>query len=135
MVGRLPADDAVAKDIEDEGDVDAVRPGAHVGEVGDPETVGRLGAEVALDEVIGPQGALVGYGREDALAAHDATQALLAHETLDRATGDADAFALELPPDLAQAVAPPAGAVGATELGQQPLVAQGARRGGRVLAA
>jgi len=38
------------------------------------------------------------------LAAHDPGDAQLTHEPLDRAAGDADALAAQLPPDLAGAV-------------------------------
>src|SRR5450756_1905443 len=56
----LPADDEAAVGVEDERYVDETRPGAHVGEVGEPEAVRSLGGEVALDEVGRPRRRLVG---------------------------------------------------------------------------
>jgi hypothetical protein len=50
MRGGLPADDEAAVGVEDERYVDEARPGAHVGEVGEPEAVRGDGREVALDE-------------------------------------------------------------------------------------
>jgi len=48
---QLPADDLAAIGVGDEGEEDEPLPAAQVGEVGDPEPVGRSGVEVALDEV------------------------------------------------------------------------------------
>src|SRR5664280_1462004 len=59
VVRRLPADDVARVDVEDERDVDEARPGTHIGQIGDPETVRCAGAEVALDQVIGPRAALM----------------------------------------------------------------------------
>lgn len=53
VAGSLPADDEAAEGVDDEGHVDEARPSAHVGQVGEPEAVRRLGGEVAADEVTG----------------------------------------------------------------------------------
>ena len=49
--GHRPADDAAAKGVEHDGEVDKARPGRDVGNVGDPQPVRRLRGEVALDQV------------------------------------------------------------------------------------
>jgi hypothetical protein len=73
VVGRLPAADEAAESIKDEGHTDKPRPGAHGGQVGDPEAVRGGGGTVALHEIVGTQGALIGSGRKDLLATHNAS--------------------------------------------------------------
>jgi len=48
---QLPADDSAAEGVDHEGKERSALPGAQLGEVPDPEPVGRRSAEVALDEV------------------------------------------------------------------------------------
>jgi hypothetical protein len=45
---RVPAHDALGVDVHDERDVDHRGPGPHVGEVGNPDPVGRWRGEVAV---------------------------------------------------------------------------------------
>ena len=56
--GNVPGDDALGEHIDDEGDVAEPGPGTRVGEVGDPNPVGRLGPELALEQVAGAIGVL-----------------------------------------------------------------------------
>jgi hypothetical protein len=49
-----PANDASAERVEDHGEIEKAGPGRDVGDVGDPQPIGRRGAEVALDQV-GPR--------------------------------------------------------------------------------
>src|SRR5690349_9828817 len=72
--GCLPADDHPRVDVGDEGDVDEPRPGADVGQVGNPEAVRGAGAEAAIDEIPRPVGLYPWDRRELRLAAHDATE-------------------------------------------------------------
>ena len=56
----------------DKGDVREARPGPHVGEVRDPESVGDRRPEVAVHEVCGPGRVLVRHGRAPDLPTHHA---------------------------------------------------------------
>ena len=49
--GQLPAHDAAAEHVDDEGGVDPAGEGAAVGDVRDPQLVGCVGAELPLDQV------------------------------------------------------------------------------------
>jgi hypothetical protein len=49
MSGHGPADDAAAESVEDHCQVEKARPGRDISDVGDPQTVGRRGGEVAFD--------------------------------------------------------------------------------------
>ena len=85
--GGLPADDHPRVDVGDERDVDEPRPGADVGQVGDPEPVRGAGDEAAIDEIPRPVGLIAGDRRELRLAAHDTTQPQLAHQPGDACSG------------------------------------------------
>ena len=58
VTGQLPADDAAAVGVQDEGEEHQTLPAAQVGQVGDPQAIGRLDGEMALHAV----GAAVGVG-------------------------------------------------------------------------
>ena len=49
VIGELPANDPAREDVDDEAEVDHALPAANVGEVRDPEPVGAVGAEMAID--------------------------------------------------------------------------------------
>ncbi len=49
--GQLPAHDAAAEDVDDKGGVDPAGEGAAVGDVSDPQLIGRVGGEMPLDQV------------------------------------------------------------------------------------
>jgi hypothetical protein len=100
-----PADDATGVDVHDERDVDPARPGRHVRQVGDPQPVRCRRSELPLHEVVGAGVDLPSGDRGPLdLAAHGSEQTELAHQPLDLAARDDVAFALQLPPDLADAV-------------------------------
>ena len=65
--GQLPADDLAGEGVDHEGEERRALPGAQVGEVADPEPVGALGAEVALDQVGPAVGLGVGFCRAPGL--------------------------------------------------------------------
>ena len=50
-LGDLPTDDHAREDVDDESGVETAAMGFHVGEVGNPELVGRSRGEVAIDQV------------------------------------------------------------------------------------
>src|SRR5205823_2532664 len=120
----LPADDHPRVGVRDEGDVDEPRPGADVRQVSDPKPVRRAGTEAAIDEIPWPIGLILRNRRELRLAPNDATEPELAHQAGDGATGDPDAFAVELRPDLVDAVHTEVVAMDADDLGFQLGVTQ-----------
>lgn len=67
--GELPADDPAAPRVDDEGEETHPLPGAQVGEIGDPETVGARRGEVALDQIGAPPSARILSGGAPGLAA------------------------------------------------------------------
>jgi hypothetical protein len=82
---QLPADDAAAAGVDDEGEEHHALPAAQVGQIGDPQPVGRLDGELALHEIrpplrlgIGPGGlpwAAAALGPDDPVPAHEALHA------------------------------------------------------------
>ena len=117
--GGLPADDHPRVDVGDERDVDEPCPGADVGQVGDPKQVRGAGAEAAIDEIPRTFGLVSRYGRELRFPAHDATQTEVPHRSGDGAARNLDAFAVELRPDLVDAVDTEVVAVHPRNLGLQ----------------
>ena len=83
--GELPADDAARVGVDDEREEHQALPAAQVGQVGDPQPIGRLDREVALDEVGAAVRARVGaggpprlpaaLGPDDPVGAHEALHA------------------------------------------------------------
>ena len=53
-VGDPPADDPSREDVDDERRVGEAGPGGHIGDVGDPQLVGRRRHEVTVDQVSRP---------------------------------------------------------------------------------
>src|SRR3954451_13552258 len=52
VIGHAPAHDPAAVEVLDADEVEPALPGSEVGDVGDPDPVGRLGGEGAIDEVL-----------------------------------------------------------------------------------
>jgi hypothetical protein len=57
----------LSEDVDDEGDVDETGPAAQIGEVGDPDKVGRLGDEIPDEQISGPAAADSRHGGADFL--------------------------------------------------------------------
>ena len=60
-----PADDAAAKDVEHDGEVEKARPGRDLRDVGDPEPVGFLRRKAPFDEVRRRSGHRIATRRHD----------------------------------------------------------------------
>jgi hypothetical protein len=79
-------------------------PGGDERNVRYPKSVRRCGLERALDEISRPLSREVRYRRLVALATNHTADAKLTHQPLHRAACNVEAFAFELPPDLARPV-------------------------------
>jgi hypothetical protein len=103
-------------------------PGRHIGEVGDPELVGLLGVEVAIDQVAGRPDPLVPDRRARPLAAADAGQTVRLHQPLYALAADMDALGRQLRMDARRAIGPFRRRMDPTDLRRQLLVGKVARR-------
>ena len=89
VAGELPAHHAAREDVDDEAEEHHALPAAQVSEVRDPQLIGPLGAEVALDEIGRTVGRRVGLGGAPRLAsALGALDAVGAHQPLNVVTPD-----------------------------------------------
>ena len=103
--GELPADHAPAVDVDDEREVQDAVPAAQPREIADPEPIGRLGAEVAPDEISRPGRIWVrDRGAPRLAAALGALDPRVAHQALDLAARDVLAGAAQCLPHPAVAV-------------------------------
>src|SRR3954453_4820545 len=96
-----PAHDPAGIGVDHEGDVDKAGPGRDIGEVGEPENVRPWRLELAVDVIQRAWRGLVADRGLDGFAADNPLQTHVPHQSRHRATGNIEAFALELPPDLA----------------------------------
>ena len=128
VTGELPADNAAAVDVDDEGEEQQPFPAAQIGEVRHPEAVRRQRGEVAPHQVRPPRRARIRDRcppRPPApLGAPDPVRA---HQPLDAIAADLDTLALELKPGSPVAVAVIVGRVHGLDLLEQPLFADGSR--------
>ena len=99
-----PANDAPGKDINDEGDVNETLPCRDVCEIADPQLVRPLRLELAIDPVERAWRLRIRNRRAHDFAAHDASQADLAHQALHRASSDINSLTSQLAPNLVGAV-------------------------------
>lgn len=123
-----PADDPAGIAVNDEGHVDEADPGRDIGEVREPQPVQRRGMELAVDLIERTGCGLVANRGADRLAADSPFKAHFPHQSGDGASGDVEAFPLELPPDLAHAIDAEVLLEDAPHLGLQRLVALPPRR-------
>jgi hypothetical protein len=127
------ARDAPSAGVDHEGCVDEALPRRHAGEVAHPEPIRCGRVELPVHSVRRTRQGRVLDRRLHGAAAHGAAQAHGAHQSLHRASGDRDALAAQLPPDLAHAVDAEVLRMHACSFGAQRIVAVAARRAlGRV---
>jgi hypothetical protein len=98
-----PADDAPAKRIECDRQIEKAGPRRNVGDVGHPQQVRALGGEVALNQV-GRLPRPLANRRGDEPAAADAGKTGPAHQTRDALLADVDAIGLELGMDAGRPI-------------------------------
>src|ERR671933_2900395 len=101
-----PADDAPSKGVDHKRDIDEAGPGRDGAEVRDPQRIRPRRLELPVHTVQRACRCLFALRRADDLATDDAFQAQRPHEACDRAAGDLEALALQLPPELANAIDP-----------------------------
>jgi hypothetical protein len=94
VLGHGPADDAAAEGILDGGQIEPALPGGQVGDVGDPEAVGALAREAAIDEIIGHADTRHADRRAPSPTLDLPRDPALAHEPLDALSPDSDAVAV-----------------------------------------
>src|SRR5204862_6099617 len=126
--GDAPTDNTAAEDVDHEGHVTEAAPRADVGDVGDPQLVRCGGGEVALDQVGRSCAEFIRNGGSLPLPAHDPAQVQLIHESGHMVTPNLDALAVELAPDLLDAINTVVVAVNVSDLQLQLLVSNLASR-------
>jgi len=127
--GELPAHDPPRVRVDDEGEEHHALPVPPVGEIVDPQAVGRRGAEVTPDQIGPPLGVLVGGGgAPPATATLGALDGLLAHQALDPAAAHLFAGAAQRLPHAPVAIGAVGGLMHLADHARQPLVFHPARR-------
>ena len=98
---NLPADNATRVDVGEESDVDEALPRRDLSEVGNPQRVRTVSAELTIDLVERTRERLGAVRRLHDLSADHAGEAQTAHQARHSATCNAEAFAAQLLPELA----------------------------------
>ena len=101
-----PPHDPPGEGVDHEGDVHEALPGGDVCEVADPQHVRRRNPELPVHAVQRAWSGLVRDGGPDQLPPDHALEPQVLHQPRHRAPRDVEAFAPQLPPDLAHAVDP-----------------------------
>ena len=106
-LGHRPADDLHRGQIFDGGEVEPAFVSWDVGDVSEPDRIGRSGFEVAVEQIERDRMGVAAVGGDRHLPpASRWTNAVLSHELGDRALRDAKAAGLQLSMDPRHAVAP-----------------------------
>ena len=106
-LGHRPADDLHRGQILDGGEVEPAFVSWDVGDVSEPDRIGRNGFEVAVEQIGRDRMGVAAVGGDRHLPpASRWTNAVLSHELGDRALRDAKAAGLQLGMDPRRAVAP-----------------------------
>jgi hypothetical protein len=123
-----PTDDAPSKSVDHEGPVNEALPVGDIGELRNSQPVRRRSFELAVHPVQWAGSRLVRECRADRLSSNDTLQAHRPHNPSDSATGDIEAFTLQLPPDLPNAIDAEVLLEDTTDLDLQADIAAGADR-------
>lgn len=99
-----PAHDVAGVDVNHERDIGESRPGRDVSEIRDPQHIRRWCMELTVDPVERAWRHLVADRGAHRLAPDYALEAEIAHQPLDRASGNFEPFASHLPPHLANTI-------------------------------
>ena len=100
------AHDAAGEHVDHAGEVHGAHPGGDVREVGDPQLIGPGGHELPMNAIQRSISGIRREGRAILAPTNHAAQPVSAHQPLDRAASDWNAFAVQLPPDFARTVDP-----------------------------
>jgi hypothetical protein len=101
---RSPTNDAPNENVDDKGHVDETLPSGDIGGIRNPQPVWCRGFELAIRPVKRVRGHLVRERRADRLSPNDPLQAHRPHRPTDSAAGDIEAFTLQSPLGLANAI-------------------------------
>ncbi|MNL09422.1 hypothetical protein D3C87_1301820 [compost metagenome] len=101
---RPPSNNATGEDVDHEGHVDEALPSGDIGKIRNPQPVWCWGFELAVHAVKRARSRLVRERRADRFSSNDALQAHRPHKPGDTTSGNIEAFTLQLPPDLTNAI-------------------------------
>jgi hypothetical protein len=96
VISHCPADDATAEDVQDDGKIQKSGPRRNVGDVGDPDLIWSIGAEVPLDEIRCRPSIAVTDGRYRTFSRRNAVNTALSHQPCDALSRYSNAFILEI---------------------------------------
>ena len=123
-----PTDDLARVHVQDRGQVQPAFAGGDVGEVSEPDLVGRRGGEVTGEPVWGDRIAMTAVrGPGPAGQRRQPAKAGAAHQPLDPRTADPAAVASQHSVDARRAIGPPALGVDQADVAQQRPVGRRAR--------
>ena len=125
--GHRPADDATAEGIEHDGEIEKTRPGRDVGDIGNPQQIGRCCREVALDQVRRLTAVALDRGGDEPAPAHTG-QAGLRHQPRDPLAANTSALGRKLGVNARRAVGAARGGMRSTDLRDQRGVGLGPLR-------
>jgi hypothetical protein len=106
VIAHGPADDLAAVEIHDGGEIQPALVGWNVGDVGEPDAVGRRGREVAIDQVRRDRQCVAAVGRAHApWRRHNGADAVPVHQPLDPPAAGAASLRLQSGMDARAAIA------------------------------
>lgn len=92
MIGHRPTDNAAAVDVEIDRKVQKAGPRRNVGDVSDPDLIGTVGFELAIDEIGCRPGIAIADRRNDAFAPRSAFNSAFSHQSRNTLAGDLQPF-------------------------------------------
>jgi hypothetical protein len=96
MSGHRPAYDFTAERVEHHRQGEKAGPGWNVADIGDPQTIGRRGSEVAFDQICSGFGGAIAHGGDNPPAPADAVKPRRVHQPCHPLAPDPQALRLEL---------------------------------------
>ena len=120
-----PSHDASGEHVDDQRHIEPTLPGRDVREVGHPQLIGTIRLERLVSPVQRTRRRMVRNRGVHDLAMPHTFQSQSLHETLDRAAGNPDAFAVYLAPDLVGPVDLPIGVPNPLDFRDQHRIALG----------
>jgi len=120
-----PAHDTPGEHVDNKGHIQPALPGRDIGEVRDPELIGSIRGELAVDPIQRTRRRPIRNGGAHRLASACAAQAQATHEPFHRTARHGNGFPVHLLPDLIGAIHPQVGIPDSFDLRNQPFIALG----------